>query len=82
MNVRQAETQGLVDYSGQKDLYNPTFHAGSVTVVGAGGIGSPSIMGLARLGIPYIAVYDDDVVEPHNVTAQNYEIDQVGAKQS
>jgi molybdopterin/thiamine biosynthesis adenylyltransferase len=78
MNVRQAETEGLIDYSGQRDYYDPSRHGGSVSVVGAGGIGSPTVMGLARLGIPYIAVYDDDVVEPHNVTAQNYEIDQVG----
>jgi molybdopterin/thiamine biosynthesis adenylyltransferase len=78
MNVRQAQAEGLIDYSGQKDYYDPSYHGGSVSVVGAGGIGSPSVLGLARLGIPYIAVYDDDVVEPHNVTAQNYEISQVG----
>lgn len=79
MNIRQAQAEGLIDYSGQKDYYDPAYHGGSVSVVGAGGIGSPTVVGLARLGIPYIAIYDDDVVEPHNVTAQNYEIAQVGS---
>lgn len=79
MNVREAQASNLLDYSGQKDFYDPVRHGGSVTVVGAGGIGSPTIMGLARMGIPNISVYDDDNVEPHNVVAQNYELEHVGA---
>lgn len=61
-----------IDYSGQKDFYNPKTHRGSVSVVGAGGIGSPTILGLARLGIPKLYIYDDDVVEAKNVTNQSY----------
>jgi molybdopterin/thiamine biosynthesis adenylyltransferase len=67
-----------LDYSGQKDFYDPQRHRGSVTVIGAGGIGSPTIMGLARLGVPSISIYDDDVVEPRNVTAQNFRIQDIG----
>jgi len=67
-----------IDYSGQKDFYDPKTHRGSVSVVGAGGIGSPTILGLARLGVPKIHVFDDDEVEAKNVTNQSYLSEDVG----
>jgi len=67
----------MTDYSGQKDFYYPDTHKGSVSVIGAGGIGSPTIMGLARLGIPKIYIFDDDIVEERNITSQNFDRDDV-----
>lgn len=42
----------------------------SVTAIGAGGIGNPAIVAMAKMGIKKITVYDDDVVEPHNLPNQ------------
>jgi adenylyltransferase/sulfurtransferase len=61
-----------MDYSSQTDYYDPNMHQGKVVVVGAGGIGSPTILGLARLGIPKLQVWDDDIVELRNITNQSY----------
>lgn len=49
-----------------------------VTVIGAGGIGSPSVLALAKMGIRYISVYDDDVVDFHNLPNQLYRFSDVG----
>ncbi len=76
--IKEAQKEGLVDYAGQKDFFDPLTSFGSVSVVGAGGIGSPTIMGLSKIGVPNITIYDDDDVEPHNVTAQHYRIADVG----
>lgn len=72
-----------IDYSNQKDFYDPRYHGGSITIVGAGGIGSHSVMALARLGIPKMVIFDDDVVESRNVASQAYskeDIDQSKAE--
>jgi molybdopterin/thiamine biosynthesis adenylyltransferase len=71
-----------VDYSSQTDFYNPVIHGGKIVVVGAGGIGSPTLLGLARLGIPKLSVYDDDTVEERNVTNQSYTIGSIGRPKS
>ena len=44
--------------------------AASVTVIGAGGIGSPAIQYLAAAGIGQLRVIDDDAVEPSNLQRQ------------
>jgi adenylyltransferase/sulfurtransferase len=49
-----------------------------VTVVGVGGIGSPVVLALAKMGVPKISVYDDDVVEDHNLPNQIYRIQDLG----
>jgi len=42
----------------------------SVTVIGAGGIGSSVILGIAKLGIPELYVWDHDTLEEHNESSQ------------
>lgn len=57
----------------QMDLLSPTdMERAQVTVIGAGGIGSPTVIGLARMGIPGLTIYDDDIVELHNLAYQCY----------
>jgi molybdopterin/thiamine biosynthesis adenylyltransferase len=54
----------LVD---QKKLEDLTF-----LVIGAGAIGSYTVMGLAKMGAKKIRVYDDDTLEEHNFDSQFY----------
>lgn len=49
-----------------------------VTVIGAGATGSVMALGLAKLGVSKIDVFDDDVVEPHNLANQFYGPQHVG----
>lgn len=48
------------------------------TLIGAGGIGSPTALALAKMGVQHIAVYDDDRVEPHNLPNQLYRFGDLG----
>lgn len=48
------------------------------SVVGAGGIGSPTILALSKMGAKYINVYDFDKVEEHNLGSQMYPKDAIG----
>jgi molybdopterin/thiamine biosynthesis adenylyltransferase len=47
-------------------------------VVGVGGIGSPTAILLAQMGVPRLYLVDFDKVEPPNVATQMYTEDQVG----
>ena len=49
-----------------------------VTIVGAGGIGSWTALFLARVGYTNITVYDDDIVEAHNIGGQLFSTDAIG----
>lgn len=60
-----------VDYTRQRGYFDPAAHPTTrVTLVGCGGIGSPTALALAKLGIPNITLVDDDFVEPHNLPNQ------------
>lgn len=43
-----------------------------ISIIGAGGIGSPTAMILAKMGCNYITVYDGDKVMPHNLPSTFY----------
>lgn len=49
-----------------------------ITIVGAGATGSRVFMALIELGLTNITVFDDDVVEGHNLANQAYVRHQVG----
>jgi molybdopterin/thiamine biosynthesis adenylyltransferase len=49
-----------------------------VTVIGAGGIGSPTTIALAKMGIKNITVYDPDYIEDHNLPNQFYQMTDIG----
>lgn len=67
-----------VDYWRQLDLVTPEQLAVPITVVGVGGIGSPTALALAKMGCSNLTVYDPDVVEPHNLPNQFYRLQDVG----
>jgi len=52
--------------------------ANSITVIGCGATGSRVVLGLAKLGIENITVYDGDVVEQHNIANQAFGSKHIG----
>ncbi len=41
-----------------------------ISIIGCGGIGSPTTLALAKMGIEQITVYDKDIIEIHNIPNQ------------
>ncbi len=67
-----------VNRSRQLDIFRPDQATSPVTVIGAGGIGSPTVIQLAQMGVPDLTVLDDDVVEEHNRSSQHYRLEDLG----
>lgn len=70
--------RGAIDFTRQRDFYDPTRRNSRVTVVGCGGIGSPTALALAKLGIERLTLCDHDRVEPHNLPNQFFQLNAVG----
>src|SRR3990167_983468 len=49
-----------------------------VHVVGAGGIGSPAAIALAKMGVGGLTLWDEDIVEDHNLPNQFHLADSIG----
>jgi len=63
----------------QTDFLNVTQTNGlRIAVVGAGGIGSWTTLTLSKMGFDNITVFDDDIVEDHNLPSQCYSLVQIG----
>jgi molybdopterin/thiamine biosynthesis adenylyltransferase len=70
MEVSFARQEGLISSRQLRDL--------NVTVVGAGGIGSYTVLSLAKMGVGNIRVIDHDIVEELNIPSQIYRLCDVG----
>lgn len=67
----------------QTDIIEPAkLDALNVTIIGLGGIGSPTAEKLARMGVKNITLYDSDEVNEHNRPYTVYRRDQVGRKKT
>lgn len=69
-----------IEHTRGLNFFNPkSFSADErrIEIIGAGGIGSPLSEALAVMGFD-IVIWDNDVVESHNIYSQNYYPDQVG----
>ena len=64
-------------YTRQLDIINQSELNFPIHVIGAGGIGSWTTLLIAKMGCPDIHVYDDDIVEEHNVASQFFKQDQL-----
>lgn len=72
-------TAAEIDFWRQTDILSPREASKTkITVIGAGGIGSPTIMALAKMGIGEINVYDFDTVENHNIPNQMFFPEHIG----
>ncbi len=70
------EPTGL--YHRQLNLIDPNRLLLPVTVIGAGGIGSMTIIQLAKMGVQNLTVYDMDLVEEHNLPNSFFPADYKG----
>ena len=66
-----------INRSRQSDLFRPEQALSGVTVIGLGGIGSPTAMILAKMGVE-LTIIDFDTVEEHNLASQHYRREDVG----
>ena len=64
-----------MDFLRQLDIVSPQQLRTPITVIGCGGIGSPTVIALAKMGCTEITVYDPDHVEPHNLPNQLFRIE-------
>src|SRR5512138_700999 len=68
-----------MDFWRQMDIVTPTdLEKFPVTIIGVGGIGSPTALALSKMGVQNITIYDDDDVEDHNLPNQMYRISDLG----
>ena len=65
-------------YSRQLDIVDSDKLSLPIHIIGAGGIGSWTALLLAKMGCSDITVYDDDVVENHNVASQFFKESDLG----
>lgn len=68
--VHELELAGVIDFTRQRDWFDPKTSSKTLTVIGAGGIGSLFSVMAGKLGINKIVIYDDDLVETHNLPNQ------------
>lgn len=61
-----------MDFWRQIDIVNVESLRRPISVIGVGGIGSPTVLALSKMGCTKITVYDDDYVEEHNLSSQLY----------
>jgi tRNA A37 threonylcarbamoyladenosine dehydratase len=67
-----------VDFSRQIGLVDSEALEVPVTLIGCGGIGSFSALALAKMGCTDLTIYDDDLIEAHNIPNQLYRPGDVG----
>jgi molybdopterin/thiamine biosynthesis adenylyltransferase len=64
----------------QSDLIPESILSTPITVVGAGAIGSFTVLTLAKMGFNNITVFDDDEIDFVNINNQFYRISDIGKK--
>lgn len=72
-------TEAVLDFTRQSDLI-PGDRAAetSVTIIGAGAVGSHTVEVLAKMGVRDITIFDYDDVEIHNIANQGFGLDELG----
>jgi tRNA A37 threonylcarbamoyladenosine dehydratase len=71
-----------MNLSRQADLVDSKIFDTPCTIIGAGGIGSFTTLALAKMGFKEIYVFDDDMIEEHNLPNQFYPVDSIGASKT
>ena len=69
----------MVNLHRQLQFFNPdTLNMPKVTIIGCGGIGSYVAYYLAQMGVTNLTIWDRDIVAEHNISNQNFTLDQIG----
>lgn len=77
--LKMSDESGVyVDFWRQTDLVIPDDLDFPITIIGAGGIGSPTALLLAKMGCHKLTVWDPDRVESHNLPNQFYRLRDIG----
>lgn len=59
-----------MDFRRQLDILDPNMIVYPITLIGCGGIGSPTALALAKMGCPNLTFLDPDIIEGHNLPNQ------------
>lgn len=71
----------MMDFHRQLDVLDqPRLASIPITVIGAGAVGSCTVLALAKSGAEKIVVWDDDVIEAHNLPNQWYRMKDLGRR--
>ncbi len=70
----------MIDVSRHRELFNPENFNIPINIIGVGATGSWLALGLAKLGLSNITVWDFDSIEEHNIANQAYNVGSVGQK--
>ena len=62
----------MIDVTRHRSIFDPHKWAGRIDIIGVGATGSKIALSLAKLGVRNLHVWDDDIVEPHNLANQVY----------
>ena len=75
-------TEEIIDMDLTKSIeyFNPINVHGKCHIIGCGSVGSTVAELLARLGITKFALYDFDIVEPHNIANQMFAYSDIKSK--
>ena len=68
-----------MDISRHISYFNPVKNGVPITIIGAGATGSRVFEALVNLGLQDITVFDDEIVETHNLANQLYTTTDIGA---
>ncbi|OGN10137.1 MAG: hypothetical protein A3J46_00530 [Candidatus Yanofskybacteria bacterium RIFCSPHIGHO2_02_FULL_41_11] len=68
-----------LNFSHQDEIFDPAI-ARSLTIIGAGSIGSCVALVAAKMGVSKIIIYDEDSVESHNIPMSAYRICDLGVR--
>lgn len=76
--ILELERSGIISHARQRDFFDPLTSKVTLTVIGAGGIGSFFSVMAGKLGINKIIVYDGDYIEAHNMPNQFFPLEDFG----
>lgn len=61
-----------LDLNKSLEYFNPAQVLGRIHIIGCGSVGSAVAYLLVRMGVENITLYDDDIIEPHNLGNQMF----------
>ncbi len=68
----------MADFVRQLDILPPRALIHPLTIIGLGGIGSPTAYTARKMGFGDITLWDHDIVEAHNLPSQHYDREDLG----